>query len=455
MEASPKFRTADELLGTRVAAGDRGAFDELYRRYVGPLSSYGARMLHDHSAGEDVAQTALLNAFRALESGTAPTSMRPWLYRIAHNAALGTLRGGGDVPMETAHEPQQSDDLEARATRNVLIAGVGDLPELQRRVYLLREVRGLSVREIATELDLTSESVEQALFRAKNKLAERLVFGGAVTCELVRLKEPSGFARGERRVVKAHLRCCSTCRAELAAAGGASGSLTAGLLGLLQRFGSIMTASGAPVAAKFSAVAVTALLGASAAGVPNLHHLWRGVVVVVVATASAAVDPSMPAAVTPAALVLSPADVLPAFLRRETPSMLPSPAGFSSAAAPPFVATGTGATGGAATDSPGTTKGETPTDTVTTDETVTDETPPGSPSGDSAPDPSATDGADPAANDPSTDPSATDPASTDPAPTDPAPSDPAVDPTPDPTPPDPIPPDPVPPDPAPVGTTPL
>jgi RNA polymerase sigma factor (sigma-70 family) len=77
------------------------------------------------------------------------------------------------------HEPASADESsELRAT---LLEALGDLPERQRAAYLLREVQGLRIAEIGEALELTIQQVEQALFAARNRLAEQLTFGAGST----------------------------------------------------------------------------------------------------------------------------------------------------------------------------------------------------------------------------------------------------------------------------------
>src|ERR1700736_5639469 len=85
-------RLSDEHLARRTGAGDHAAFDALYRRYSRRLAAYGARLLGDSAKGEDVAQTALMNAYQALLRGNRPAHVKAWLYRIAQNSALEILR---------------------------------------------------------------------------------------------------------------------------------------------------------------------------------------------------------------------------------------------------------------------------------------------------------------------------------------------------------------------------
>jgi RNA polymerase sigma factor (sigma-70 family) len=456
MEASARFEPTDELLSSRAAAGDRAAFDELYRRYAGPLTAYGARMLRDRGAGEDIAQTTFLSAFRALERGVEPRNVRPWLFKIAHNAALGSIRRERDVPVEFVDRPQL-DDLEPRAARRSLIRGIGALPERQRRVYLLRELRGFSVSEIAVELELTPQQVEQALFSAKNKLAEQLSFGEPVTCDLVRSLTSVQLSKGEQRAVKAHVRSCLSCRA-ISTKDGAAGTLGGGFLGLLERIGGFFATASAPIAAKVGAVAATAVIGVAAGDPGVAHSLFDGG-----PSAAAASSQAAPFQAVPVALRLSAADVVPTFLKASAKT--------SDWAA--FAATGAGVQGpgnaasnGSAPGSPGATAAPAVVDTTTdtTQDTNGDNT---DNSGDYSSDSGASDTSGGSADlsaDPASDPTATDPSATDPAP-DPAATDPAADPSADPTATDPavdpladttpvdttaVPVDPIPPDPTPA-----
>lgn len=206
-------RLPDEQLCRRLAQGEAAAFDELYRRYSHRLAAYGSHLLGDAAAGEDVAQVALLKAYQALRGGTQPEKVRSWLYRIAHNAALDSLERRV-VPVS---EPQSIEAAALHADTSpapegTLVAALGALPERQRRVYLLREVHGLRVAEIAASLSLTAQQVEQTLFAARNGLAETLVFGERLDCETVRRLSSGQLEWREQRALQRHLRACPSCR---------------------------------------------------------------------------------------------------------------------------------------------------------------------------------------------------------------------------------------------------
>jgi RNA polymerase sigma factor (sigma-70 family) len=202
---------SDEKLSKAVAAGDEAAFEELYRRYARPLAGYGARVLRDRSRGEDVAQTALMRAYDALRRGTEPLRVKPWLYKIALNTALELRAKSGEV-LDGESEEVEDTSLDMRAQRADLLVGVEGLPERQRKVFVLRELQGLPVGEVARALGLSNQQVEQALFAARNRLAEVLVFGERLDCETVRTLDRSQLTHYERRALKSHVRSCASCK---------------------------------------------------------------------------------------------------------------------------------------------------------------------------------------------------------------------------------------------------
>ena len=257
------LRVSDEQLGSRLASGEAAAFDELYRRYVNRLAAYGSHLLGDGSAGDDVAQTTLLKAYTALRAGRVPdrrcgpgsiasrTTWRWTWWRVATSFPSATL----------PEEPSPQSGTSAGA----LVAALAALPERQRRVYVLRELHGLRIDETAAELGLAPPQVEQALFAARNRLAEHLVFGDRLDCVTVRRLAAGPLAADERRALKTHLRSCPDCRATAGLRTRVLSVLpvvsVTWLRGLLTGIG----AGGAPAAVKLSAVAATAGL---AVGLP-------------------------------------------------------------------------------------------------------------------------------------------------------------------------------------------
>jgi RNA polymerase sigma factor (sigma-70 family) len=250
---------ADDDLARLIAGGDDGAFDELYRRYAQGLARYAGRILRDPAAGEDVAQTALLNAYQALRRGSTPEHVRAWLYRIARNAALEVIERRGDVmPLLDDDGNAAEDTFDAQTQRADLIAAMRTLPERQRAVYVLRELKGLRVGEIGAQLGLATEQVEQAMFAARNRLAEQLEFGDRLDCASLRSLAEARLTRAQRRAVKSHLRSCAACRVDAPAL--RVGAFGLPLLDALRAGAAALFGGGsaAPLAAKAAAVVIAA-----------------------------------------------------------------------------------------------------------------------------------------------------------------------------------------------------
>jgi RNA polymerase sigma factor (sigma-70 family) len=161
----------DERLAALSAEGSSPAFGELARRYRPALVRACRRILHPERA-EDAAQQALLSAQVSLRKHGAPDSFRPWLNRIAVNAALKQVR---DAPPEAPLDEDRLDGVEQppeaqeRSERvAAAIGAIASLPGGQRRALVLRELEGRSHAEIARRLGLTPGAVRQLIHRARN-----------------------------------------------------------------------------------------------------------------------------------------------------------------------------------------------------------------------------------------------------------------------------------------------
>jgi RNA polymerase sigma factor (sigma-70 family) len=163
----------DERLVDLVRAGNDRAFEAIVDRYHRPLLRYCSRMLPPTRA-EDVVQQAFLNAFAALRRGDAEIDLRPWLYRIAHNAGLNALRENGwsdeDLESFTASGDGPHEIAERLDSLRTVLDAVQTLPARQRDAMILRVLEGRTYEQIATELNATDGAVRQLLNRARNTL---------------------------------------------------------------------------------------------------------------------------------------------------------------------------------------------------------------------------------------------------------------------------------------------
>ena len=160
----------DARLVALTRAGNERAFEAIVHRYRAPLVRYAMRFL-PASRAEDAVQQAFLNAFEALGRSDAAIDLKPWLYRITHNASLNLLRQNGwdydQIPPEFdgVMRPDQAVELGERLSMTV--AAVKRLPDRQRDAIILRELEGRSYEEIATALGTGDGAVRQLLNRAR------------------------------------------------------------------------------------------------------------------------------------------------------------------------------------------------------------------------------------------------------------------------------------------------
>lgn len=179
----------DEEVIAAVLAGDLPCFETLMRRYNRRVFRTARAVLrHDHDA-EDAAQRAWLNAFRALSQWDGERGrFSTWLLRIAVNEASRMARGrkspvpgDGDELESHALDTDPELALERGEVRAVVEAALDTLDPGQRMVLVLRDIEGLSSREVATSLDLSEEAVRVRLHRARRALRVRLEAALAIT----------------------------------------------------------------------------------------------------------------------------------------------------------------------------------------------------------------------------------------------------------------------------------
>src|SRR3954468_13946008 len=164
----------DERLVELAASGHDRAFEAIVERYRRPLQRYLRRLLSDTLA-EDVVQATFINAWSSLRTGTEVRELRPWLYRIAHNAAINALKKVGEAMEEVpesvggfATEP--ATELERRDEMHRALTSIAALPSRQRTALLAVAVDGRAHSDVAAELGLTDGAVRQLVHRARTTL---------------------------------------------------------------------------------------------------------------------------------------------------------------------------------------------------------------------------------------------------------------------------------------------
>ena len=184
---------AETSLISRAQRGDRGAYGELVRRYHAGVINVVFRLCGDARLAEDAAQEAFIrgwlhlpsyhpqNSLRTQNSQRTQYSLRNWLYQIAVNAALDTLRQESkissvaldDLPLAAPDPGPEAAVIQAER-RTLVQRAILALPPSSRVVLVLREYEGLSYQEIASALEIPIGTVMSRLNFARSRLKETL-----------------------------------------------------------------------------------------------------------------------------------------------------------------------------------------------------------------------------------------------------------------------------------------
>ena len=172
-EAAPP----DAVLLAGCHAGDRSAFEDLYRVHGARMKSVAANLLGDPAEAEDAVQEAFVRIFRSAGAFEGRSRFSTWIYRVVVNGCYDLLRRrrptvslDGDG-RDAAGEPAASPDP---ALRRALEQGLRSLPPRQRSAFVLFAVEGFSHREIAEILDVSPGNSKTLVFDAKRRLARLL-----------------------------------------------------------------------------------------------------------------------------------------------------------------------------------------------------------------------------------------------------------------------------------------
>jgi RNA polymerase sigma-70 factor (ECF subfamily) len=183
--ALPEPTTASSPFGVDpdvalAAAGDRLAFERLYRQHVNRVFSLCARMLNDRTRAEELTQDVFVRAWDKLHLFRGEAAFGTWLHRMTVNLVLNARKTDGrqHARFEDDEEGDGIDGLAARPTapgdRMDLNAAIAKLPKGARRVFMLHDVEGYKHEEIAEMLGVTTGATKAQLHRARLLLREAL-----------------------------------------------------------------------------------------------------------------------------------------------------------------------------------------------------------------------------------------------------------------------------------------
>lgn len=173
----------DDLLASRIVAGDESALAASYDRYAAHVFSLALHVSRDRSIAEDVTQEVFVFLWtHADRFDTDRGSMATWLGMIAHRRTVDQVRReearhareARERVLVTERGTDVSDDVVRQVTRARVRAALGSLPDEQRRCIELAYFDGKTFREVASLLNIAEGTAKSRIRLALAKLASAL-----------------------------------------------------------------------------------------------------------------------------------------------------------------------------------------------------------------------------------------------------------------------------------------
>lgn len=174
------------LKRTSTTTDLRNAFDTLYRDHVDLIYRYASRLCGETEAAKDLVQETFLNAFRGFKRFRGEARISTWLYTIASRACLRMRRRrkgeperelsleefipshDGELRLQLPGEDLSPEEvLHNKQLRQALNNAIDRLPPKYKMVLVLRDMEGLSAKEVGTIMGLQERAVKSRLHRAR------------------------------------------------------------------------------------------------------------------------------------------------------------------------------------------------------------------------------------------------------------------------------------------------
>lgn len=181
---------ADHALLERARSGDRGALESLLERHQAQVYRFSMKMCRDPEDAKDVVQDTLLAMARGVRDFRGASSLSTWLYSIARSYCIKKRRASkhaqgrpqsldDEVQEEAAAvvDPSKSavDVLAGKEVELALEEAISLLDPASREVLVLRDVEGLTAKEVAEVLGISVQAVKSRLHRARVSVREHVV----------------------------------------------------------------------------------------------------------------------------------------------------------------------------------------------------------------------------------------------------------------------------------------
>lgn len=175
-----EIEITDEQIALLVQKGDKDKFSLLMDRYKAKLFRYGRKFLANEDNIDDVVQEVFIKAYQNIRSFDVNQKFSPWIYRIAHNTYINSIKKISRGPIYTfdfdtivshpVYEDPSIKEAEEVEIKKMVDTGLEKLRPNYREIVILYYIEELSYKEIADILHIPIGTVGIRLRRAKEAL---------------------------------------------------------------------------------------------------------------------------------------------------------------------------------------------------------------------------------------------------------------------------------------------
>jgi RNA polymerase sigma-70 factor (ECF subfamily) len=175
-----QLNRGDADLAARIAAGDQGVLEELFRQFAGAVKSVAFRVIRDETLAEDVVQDTFIGIWKAPEKyDPSRGSLRTFLLTIAHRRAVDLIRSEQARTKRETRPPDPDffdleDEVLTRRLSSDVQAALVDLTHEEKEAITLAYFAGLSYVQVARHLDTPEGTIKSRIRSGMRKLATSL-----------------------------------------------------------------------------------------------------------------------------------------------------------------------------------------------------------------------------------------------------------------------------------------
>ncbi len=167
----------------RIKQGDKQAFTELVKRYRNQVASLAYKMVNDYDEAADIAQDVFVKMSKNIWRYDEKKKFYTWLYRITVNAAIDYIRKHNrhrHEPLEEVfnfqdeYQPGPDDNYHRWQIDEYIKIATDSLNDKQRSAFMLRDVEGCKIGDVANIMNMPEATVRWYLHRARNKIRQEL-----------------------------------------------------------------------------------------------------------------------------------------------------------------------------------------------------------------------------------------------------------------------------------------